>query len=91
MSEETRARIENECNAIRDMLVAKNLSYGDSALRPMGIFGPGKAVDLLKVRIDDKLNRIKNAPNAFGEDVIDDLIGYLVLLKLALEDEKHGK
>jgi len=38
---------------------------------------------LIRVRIDDKLNRIRNQPEAFGEDVVLDLIGYLVLYRIA--------
>ena len=87
----TADRIREACDAVRDMLLAKNASYGDSALKPTGIFAKGSAEDLIRVRIDDKLSRIKNAPDAFGEDVIGDLIGYLILLKLALEDAQEAK
>jgi len=79
-------RIRAKCAIISDMLVEKNQSYGDSALHPVGIFAKGKAEELIRVRIDDKLNRLKNAPNAFGEDAVKDLIGYLILLQLAMED-----
>ena len=40
------------------------------------------------MRIDDKLSRIRNGNNSFNEDTILDLIGYLVLLKIA-EDNKN--
>ena len=83
----TSDRIREKCNALADMLAAKNEAYGDSALSPLAIFGRGKASDLIRVRIDDKLSRIKNAPDAFGEDPIRDLLGYLILLQLAIEDE----
>jgi hypothetical protein len=83
----TEERIRSQCNKIAEMLVAKNRSYGDSALHPMAVFGPGDPIVSLGVRIDDKLSRIKNAPGAFGEDSLQDLIGYLVLLRLALEDK----
>lgn len=86
----TATRILKKCDAIANMLCEKNKSYGDSAPKPTGIFARGKATDLIRVRLDDKLNRIKNQPDAFGEDVILDLIGYLVLYSLALEDEKRG-
>ena len=48
------------------------------------------AVEQLLVRIDDKLNRIKKGAGlvATDEDVIQDLIGYLVLLKIGLNKEK---
>ena len=84
----TAERILQQCDRIANMLLEKNKSYGDSALKPTGIFAKGKATDLIRVRIDDKLNRIKNQPDAFGEDVVLDLIGYLVLYSLALEDEQ---
>jgi hypothetical protein len=80
-------RIRSKCAELAEFLVAKNKSYGDSALKPVGIFARGRASDLICVRLDDKLNRIRNAPEAFGEDVVTDLLGYLVLYQLALEDE----
>jgi hypothetical protein len=86
----TSDRIRAACNRLADMLVAKNAAYGDSALHPVGIFGRGKASDLIKIRIDDKLSRIRNNPEAFGEDPIRDLLGYLILLQLAIEDERKG-
>ena len=46
--------------------------------------------ELLLVRIDDKLNRIMKGVGLVedDEDVVMDLIGYLILLKMALENEK---
>ena len=82
-------RIRTACAELAEFLVAKNKSYGDSALKPVGIFARGRASDLICVRIDDKLNRIRNAPDSFGEDVIKDLLGYLVLYQLAVEDEER--
>ena len=68
---------------ITEMLVAKNKKYGNSALEPLGVFSQLSAYDGLLVRIDDKLKRIKNGSlDHDDEDVINDLIGYLVLLKI---------
>jgi hypothetical protein len=68
---------------IRDLLIAKNLKYGNSALEPLGVFSQLSAKEGLLVRIDDKLKRIKNGSlERDDEDVINDLIGYLVLLKI---------
>lgn len=68
---------------IRDLLIAKNQKYGNSALEPLGVFSKLDAKDGLLVRIDDKLKRIKNGSlDRDDEDVINDLIGYLVLLKI---------
>lgn len=87
MTDTTTDRIRQKCTALADLLVAKNEAYGDSALSPLAVFGRGKASDLIRTRIDDKLSRIRNAPDAFGEDPIRDLLGYLILLQIALEDE----
>jgi hypothetical protein len=68
---------------IRDLLIAKNQKYGNSALEPLGVFSQLSAKEGLLVRIDDKLKRIKNGSlERDDEDVINDLIGYLILLKI---------
>jgi hypothetical protein len=73
---------------IKDLLISKNLKYGNSALEPLGVFSQLSAKDGLLVRIDDKLKRIKNGSlEKDDEDVVNDLIGYLVLLKI-IENEK---
>jgi hypothetical protein len=69
---------------IRDLLIAKNLKYGNSALEPLGVFSQLSAKEGLLVRIDDKLKRIKNGSlEKDDEDVVNDLIGYLILLKIS--------
>jgi hypothetical protein len=69
---------------IRDLLIAKNQKYGNSALEPLGVFSQLSAKEGLLVRIDDKLKRIKNGSlQKDDEDVINDLIGYLILLKIS--------
>jgi hypothetical protein len=77
---------------IRELLVSKNLKYGNSALEPLGVFSKLSAKEGLLVRIDDKLKRIKNGSlEKDDEDVINDLIGYLVLLKIDQKEEKYKK
>jgi hypothetical protein len=73
--------IENVCSDIQQMLIEKNRAYGDSALDPVRVFSKSDAVEQIYVRIDDKLNRIKNKKVFAGDNDIDDLIGYLLLLK----------
>lgn len=69
---------------IRDLLIAKNQKYGNSALEPLGVFSKLDSKEGLLVRIDDKLKRVKNGSlQRDDEDVINDLIGYLVLLKIS--------
>jgi hypothetical protein len=68
---------------IRELLINKNIKYGNSALEPLGVFSQMSAKEGLLIRIDDKLKRIKNGSlENDDEDVINDLIGYLVLLKI---------
>ena len=74
---------------VMNLLLEKNAAYGDSALNPVGIFSRGNAVDSLCARIDDKLMRIKSkgiTPDT--EDTVQDLIGYLILLKIATNQKK---
>jgi len=69
---------------IKELLIYKNKKYGNSALEPLGVFSKLSAKEGLLVRIDDKLKRIKNGSlDRDDEDVVNDLIGYLVLLKIS--------
>jgi hypothetical protein len=77
--------INRVCNDIKDMLMSKNLSYGDSALDPVRIFSKANPVEQLLVRIDDKLSRFSRGKSYPGDNDIDDLVGYLILLKIAKE------
>ena len=75
---------------ITNMLKEKNDAYGNSALEPANIFGDLNAAQALCARIDDKLMRIKNRGiTDQTEDTVDDLIGYLFLLRMALEEEER--
>lgn len=76
---------------LRTLLIDKNSAYGDSALNPIRIFSKAQAHSQILVRIDDKLSRIRNfqgqevgpSGDAAVEDTIQDLMGYLVLLKIS--------
>jgi hypothetical protein len=70
------------CNDISEMLIEKNRAYGNSALVPIRKFSKASPVEQILVRIDDKLSRLARG-QAAGEDVEKDLIGYLVLLRIA--------
>jgi hypothetical protein len=76
-------KIMEECLEIAEMLIKKNISYGNSALDPIRIFSKADSKEQIRVRIDDKLNRIQNYQAFPGDNDIEDLIGYLVLLKIA--------
>jgi hypothetical protein len=85
MSAQTQKDIEKVSKQVADLLISKNKSYGDSALHPTRVFSKADSVEQLLVRIDDKLSRIKNGHEWPGDNDIDDLIGYLILLKIAKE------
>jgi hypothetical protein len=77
---------------ITEMLITKNQKYGNSAIEPLGIFSDLSPEEGLKVRIDDKLKRIKNGSlDNDDEDVINDLIGYLVLLKILHKKDQSNE
>ena len=78
MTTKTQNSIKWICNEIRDLLLAKNKSYGDSAIEPDNIFSKLDSAQAICARIDDKL-RLDDKT----EDTLDDLIGYLILLKIA--------
>lgn len=79
-TEESIAKI---CDEIKQLLVEKNRSYGNSALDPVRIFSHSDSQEQINVRIDDKLSRFARGKEYQGDNDIDDLIGYLVLLKVA--------
>ena len=75
--------ISTVCDELKAFLLEKNRKYGDSALNPSRIFSRSDAVEQIKVRIDDKLTRLKNQASDEDEDVEWDLLGYLVILRVA--------
>ena len=83
-------KISGICDDIKELLIHKNRKYGNSALKPCRVFSKSSPVEQLLVRIDDKLNRIMKGAGllANDEDVVNDLIGYLVLLKIGMHEEK---
>jgi hypothetical protein len=83
---ETQDKIKEVIGEVLDVLIRKNKQYGNSALEPMGIFAKGSAEELIRVRIDDKLNRLLQGDDSIesDEDVVLDLIGYLVLLLISM-------
>ena len=81
-------QISEVCDGIKTMLLDKNRKYGNSALDPQRVFSKSSSIEQLKVRIDDKLSRIKNMQSDEDEDVYKDLAGYLVLLMIAMKEKK---
>lgn len=67
------------CEELRDLLLAKNAAYGNSAADPVRIFSHVGPIEQINVRIDDKLSRIARGHEFDTEDTELDLIGYLIL------------
>lgn len=83
-NDELRVEIAVECDTIRDVLLGKNQAYGNSALDPMRVFARDLPADAqLCVRIDDKLSRIARGREHGSDDTLLDLVGYLILLRIA--------
>lgn len=81
-TEDIQAEILNQVKSIGSLLIEKNRKYGNSALEPNRIFSRASTLEQLYVRCDDKINRIMNRQNDEDEDVIQDLIGYLILIRV---------
>ena len=81
----TTTAIAKVCDDIKTLLLEKNAKYGNSALNPKRIFSQQGSTEQILVRIDDKLSRIATTKALGGpdEDTLNDLIGYLILLKVA--------
>jgi hypothetical protein len=91
--EESQEDIARECDALKEMLLSKNRRYGNSALdieqvfsRLFGLPPMPPWVGIL-YRLNDKYLRLKNLEPNDTEDTLQDMIGYLVLLKIARSRE----
>lgn len=82
------ADVKEQLEAIEELLIEKNISYGDSALSPIRLFSRAGPIEQIKVRIDDKLTRLARGVGELGEDTILDLIGYLILFRIARQRER---
>jgi hypothetical protein len=85
----TRQLIDEECDHLKGMLLAKNAAYGNSATDPVRVFSKASPVEQILVRLDDKLSRLARGAAA-GEDVEQDLAGYLILLRVARRMAQDG-
>ena len=76
-------KIKMVCDSMKNLLLYKNEKYGDSALHPNNIFYKGDSTNSIKIRLDDKVGRIKNSQETRVNDVAD-MIGYCVLLLVSM-------
>jgi hypothetical protein len=89
-TEEVQKSIKDIGEGMIDLLKYKNEKYGNSALEPLGIFTKhlkdadvGENVSTILVRLDDKLQRVKNSDKLRINDIAD-INGYTTLLMVAL-------
>lgn len=80
---QTQAEIGRICAEISNLLIYKNIKYGNSAIEPINIFYKGDNENSILIRLDDKLSRIKNNKEDIRVNDICDTIGYLVLLLIS--------
>mgnify|MGYP003325397889 CR=1 FL=1 len=77
------ADLDEVLSEVREIIVAKNEAYGDSVLTPVRCFAKQMTVsDGISVRLDDKISRLMRGQDA-GEDPKLDLIGYLLIDRIA--------
>jgi len=88
--DEIQKKIKEAGKEITQFLLSKNKQYGNSVFEPMGIFSKGTPQEGLRVRMDDKLNRLMQGNDSIeaDEDIVKDLIGYLTLLLIMMREEK---
>ena len=84
---ESQMKIVEICDSMKNLLLYKNQKYGDSALNPNNIFYKGDSTNSIKIRLDDKIGRIKNCEETRINDVAD-VIGYCTLLLVSIGAEK---
>jgi hypothetical protein len=80
---QTQADIATVCDEIKELLLEKNRLYGDSATNPVRVFSKADPTEAILIRMDDKLSRIRNMNRDDSEDAYLDLLGYLVLYRVA--------
>ena len=80
---DTQKKISEVCDEVKNLLLEKNRKYGDSALNPKRVFSKASPIEQINVRIDDKISRIMSAQDDDTEDAELDLIGYLILKRVA--------
>jgi len=88
---EAQEQIAAECDRIREMLLTKNRKYGNSALEPVKVGGVEIPAEMgILMRIGDKWKRWNNMQPDEDEDVVQDLIGYLILLRVERRQRKEN-
>ena len=82
-------KIRKKCDQIRDLLIEKNKSYGNSVF-DRGVLFEVDPMYAIQARINDKLNRIKSKETYMSDNDLMDLTGYLILLQV-YKDHKEKR
>ena len=77
--------IRKKCDEIRDLLIEKNKSYGNSVF-DKGVLFNVDPMYAIQSRINHKLNRIKSKETYMSENDLMDLTGYLILLQVYMDE-----
>lgn len=89
---EFQSKIIEECDKLKDLLIAKNKMYGNSFFKTLDEYGD----ILICIRLDDKLNRLKQIIlNGVRDDQTDerlidtlmDLAGYAILSRVYIDNK----
>lgn len=85
----------NECEELKKLLISKNKDYGNSYDKTLNEYGRNIGL----IRIEDKLNRLKNLILSEEEmrteesiiDTVFDIAGYAVLFSIYLKEQGSNK
>lgn len=87
---ETLNLVKDEIEYVYRVLEYKNKMYGDSIFTPIGVFAKNaNAIDLINIRLDDKLARLKQGHTDDVEDTELDIIGYLILKRVCRKSKNE--
>ncbi len=76
---------------LKELLVSKNEKYGDSVLNPTTFICKLSPRERIKVRMEDKLSRMTRGVDSDDEDARLDLLGYLILERIAINREAYQR
>ena len=85
---QSQKKIVDVCDNMKSLLLYKNQKYGDSALNPNNIFYKGDSTNSIKIRLDDKIGRVRNNDETKVNDVAD-IVGYCILLLVSMNVSKE--
>tara|TARA_R100000655_G_scaffold59946_2_gene98388 strand:- start:1570 stop:1902 length:333 start_codon:yes stop_codon:yes gene_type:complete len=83
-------KIRKKCDEIRDLLIEKNIAYGNSVF-DKGLLFEVDPMYAIQARINDKLNRIKSKETYMSDNDLMDVTGYLILLQVYKEHKDEHK